>query len=102
MRFLVLMLFSVCFAQDKPPASATVVPPSKIEVTTASWLKLKESSEQLLTQIRQAALEIQAQNIRLRDIQMEMKDLEMRVQSLLCDKGKAVVMSAKPVCQEVK
>lgn len=110
-----VMLMSLLWGQNAEPAKAPKAQKvgekvSKEEVATAKgkdlmdkWKTLYGVAQKLSLEVRNKALDLQTSNIQLRDTQLEMKSVESKLQSHLCDRGKTLVITDNvPACEEAK
>lgn len=106
-----VLLMSLLWGQNSTNAEKPVkAEKSKEEVVAAKskdlmerWKTLYGVAQKLSLEVRNKALDLQTINIQLRDTQLEMKSIESKLQSHLCDRGKTLVITDNvSACEETK
>lgn len=104
-----VMLMSFLWGQTaNAPKVGEKVSQEEVETTKGKslldrWKTLYGVAQKLSLEVRNKALDLQTSNIQLRDTQLEMKNVESKLQAHMCDRGKILVITDNvPACEEAK
>lgn len=97
---LLLSVAGLLLSQEKPVEAPKPLDPASS--LAAQWNAANQRAESQDTEIKDMALRLQSMHIQLRDTKLLMKELEVKLTALLCEKGTILVMGAPPKCEALK
>lgn len=68
----------------------------------SKFLSARATIAQVDSQIKLKALELQSLNIQQRDLQLSNKEIELKLQSLMCEKGEVLTITDTARCKKEK